>query len=87
MMLNPVINWFPSPRKVGGFGSHDEAALFRRFLIQTLGYEMKATGDVLRMMTLIAGIDATDEEKDEMVARIKGTKPSIKWGSDWRDYK
>ena len=41
MMLNPVINWF---------GSHDEAALFRRFLIQTLGYDMKATGDVLMLL-------------------------------------
>jgi hypothetical protein len=83
MMLNPVINWFPSPRKVGGFGSHDEAALFRRFLIQTLGYDMKATGDVLRIMTVIAGIDATGEEKDEMVARIVGYRNDL----DWRDYK
>jgi|TARA_R110000824_G_scaffold3107_2_gene14308 hypothetical protein len=82
-MLNPVINWFPSPRKVGGFGSHDEAALFRRFLIQTLGYDMKATGDVLRIMTVIAGIDATGEEKDEMVARIVGYRNDL----DWRDYK
>ena len=83
MMLNPVINWFPSPRKVGGFGSHDEAALFQRFLIQTLGYDMKATGDVLRIMTVIAGIDATGEEKDEMVARIVGYPDDL----DWRDYK
>ena len=83
MMLNPVINWFPSPRKVGGFGSHDEAALFQRFLIQTLGYDMKATGDVLRIMTVIAGIDATGEEKDEMVARIVGYRNDL----DWRDYK
>ena len=74
MMLNPVINWF---------GSNKDAALFRRFLIQTLGYDMKATGDVLRIMTVIAGIDATGEEKDEMVARIVGYPDDL----DWRDYK
>ena len=74
MMLNPVINWF---------GSNKDAALFRRFLIQTLGYDMKATGDVLRIMTVIAGIDATGEEKDEMVARIVGYRNDL----DWRDYK
>ena len=87
-MLNPVINWFPSPRKVGGFGSHDEAALFQRFLIQTLGYDFKPTGDLLRMMTVIAGIDATDEEKDDMVARMRENQPSIIPSElDWRDYK
>ena len=62
MMLNPVMNWF---------GSNKDAALFRRFLIQTLGYDFKPTGDLLRMMTVIAGIDATDEEKDDMVARMR----------------
>ena len=44
---------------------------------------MKATGDVLRIMTVIAGIDATGEEKDEMVARIVGYPDDL----DWRDYK
>ena len=44
---------------------------------------MKATGDVLRIMTVIAGIDATGEEKDEMVARIVGYRNDL----DWRDYK
>lgn len=79
MMLNPVINWF---------GSNKDAALFRRFLIQTLGYDMKATGDVLRIMTVIAGIDATDEEKDDMVARMRENQPSIIPSElDWRDYK
>ena len=73
-MLNPVINWF---------GSNKDAALFRRFLIPPLGYDMKATGDVLRIMTVIAGIDATGEEKDEMVARIVGYPDDL----DWRDYK
>tara|TARA_R110001599_G_scaffold287487_1_gene490078 strand:- start:24 stop:272 length:249 start_codon:yes stop_codon:yes gene_type:complete len=79
MMLNPVINWF---------GSNKDAALFRRFLIQTLGYDFKPTGDLLRMMTVIAGIDATDEEKDDMVARMRENQPSIIPSElDWRDYK
>ena len=37
----------------------------------------------LRIMTVIAGIDATGEEKDEMVARIVGYRNDL----DWRDYK
>ena len=82
MMLNPVINWFGRQVPDPAYETFD-AALFRRFLIQTLGYDMKATGDVLRIMTVIAGIDATGEEKDEMVARIVGYPDDL----DWRDYK
>ena len=39
-------------------------------------------------MTVIAGIDATDEEKDDMVARMRENQPSIIPSElDWRDYK
>lgn len=73
MMLNPVLNWLSEV---------EELMVFRTFFLQTLGYDMKATGDVLRIMNVIVGIDATDEEKDEMVARIVGYRNDL----DWRDY-
>ena len=87
MMLNPVINWFGRQVPDPAYETFD-AASFRRFLIQTLGYDFKPTGDLLRMMTVIAGIDATDEEKDDMVARMRENQPSIIPSElDWRDYK
>jgi len=74
MMLSPVINWT---------GSNKSAALFQRFFRQTLGYDMTVAGDLLKVMTMIAGIDVTDAQKDDMVAKIDGARTKL----DWRDYK
>jgi hypothetical protein len=44
---------------------------------------MTVAGDLLKVMTMIAGIDVTDAQKDDMVAKIDGARTKL----DWRDYK
>jgi len=73
LAMEPVINWT---------GSNKDAAVFQRFFRQTLGYDI-LVGDLLKVMTMIAGFDETDAQKDEMVARIDGGRTNL----DWIDYK
>lgn len=72
-MLTPL-NWFGPPK-----------VKFRRFLSKTLGFESKVSGDLRKIMTMIANFNATDAAKDEMVARIDVDKKPTEL--DWRDYR
>ena len=82
-MLTPL-NWFGKQVLDPAYEPFD-AAQFRRFLSKTLGFESKVSGDLRKIMTMIANFNATDAAKDEMVARIDVDKKPTEL--DWRDYR
>lgn len=73
-MLTPL-NWFGPPK-----------VKFRRFLSKTLGFESKVSGDLRKIMTMIANLNVTDSDKDEMVAQIVVSGRDTT-ELDWREYR
>lgn len=71
------------PTPVNWIGGEDKLS---RFLSQTLGFESKVAGDLLKVMTMIANLPVSESQKDNMVARIE---PRQQYHNelDWRDYK
>ena len=85
MMLSPVINWA---------GSNKSAALFQRFLRNQLGMTTLLSGDAKNIISIIAGLDETDEAKDRILettfADYAGKSDEARHRHDkldWRDYK
>lgn len=83
-MLNPVINWFGRQVPDPAYETFD-AALFRRFLIQTLTTPSMKTKKTLRALAKIPLMD--EDEKDKMLERFVKDEPFRFQDLDWRDYK
>jgi len=83
-MLTPL-NWFGKQVLDPAYEPFD-AAQFRRFLSKTLGFESKVSGDLRKIMTMIANLNVTDSDKDEMVAQIVVSGRDTT-ELDWREYR
>tara|TARA_R110000803_G_scaffold192183_1_gene254930 strand:+ start:1401 stop:1664 length:264 start_codon:yes stop_codon:yes gene_type:complete len=84
MMLNPVINWFGRQVPDPAYETFD-AALFRRFLIQTLTTPSRNTKKALRILAETPHMD--EDEKDKTLERLVKDEPFRFQDLDWRDYK
>jgi len=87
MMLLPVINWA---------GNNKSVAFFERFLHHQLELMKPLSGDAKNIISIIAGLDETDEVKDKLVettfADYAGKSDKARHRQsvsnlNWRDYK